>query len=375
MIISRIYDNLESYIRPNKVLVIYGPRRVGKTTLVSQFLQKTAYRYRFDSGDNIKMQTLFSSQNIDAIKEYAQGYELIVLDEAQKIPHIGAGLKILVDHIPGIRVIATGSSSFELSGQIGEPLTGRKQTITLYPISQKELVLHENLHELRERLPDILVYGSYPEVIQACSKKDKSLILDELVHSYLFKDILELDRIRGSKVIFDLVKLLSFQLGNEVSISELASQIGRNAKTIARYLDLLEKSFVIYQLRGYSKNLRKEITKKSKYYFYDSGVRNAIIANFNGLELRNDVGALWENFLFIERLKKTSYESLVMNRYFWRTWDHKEVDYVEEREGKLFGYEFKWNERKKSKNDEWLSIYPEAALETITSQNFTNFVV
>lgn len=375
MIISRIYDNLESYIRPNKVLVIYGPRRVGKTTLVSQFLQKTAYRYRFDSGDNIKMQTLFSSQNIDAIKEYAQGYELIVLDEAQKIPHIGAGLKILVDHIPGIRVIATGSSSFELSGQIGEPLTGRKQTITLYPISQKELVLHENLHELRERLPDILVYGSYPEVIQACSKKDKSLILDELVHSYLFKDILELDRIRGSKVIFDLVKLLSFQLGNEVSISELASQIGRNAKTIARYLDLLEKSFVIYQLRGYSKNLRKEITKKSKYYFYDSGVRNAIIANFNGLELRNDVGALWENFLFIERLKKTSYESLVMNRYFWRTWDHKEVDYVEEREGKLFGYEFKWNERKKSKNGEWLSIYPEAALETITSQNFTNFVV
>lgn len=374
MKIPRIYDNLEPLLQPNKALIIYGPRRVGKTTLLSSFLATTRYRYRFDSGDNIKIQDILSSSDFNKIQEYAEKYELIALDEAQKIATVGQGLKILVDTVPGIRVVATGSSSFELSGQVGEPLTGRKQTITLYPVSQKELLALQNPQELKSRLPEFLIYGSYPEVLVTPQKSNKVKILDELAHSYLLKDILELERVKGSKTLMDLLRLLAFQIGAEVSHSELGAQIGRDAKTVARYLDLFEKSFVIYNLRGYSKNLRKEVTKKSKYYFYDLGVRNAIISNFNQLELRNDCGQLWENFLIIERIKKTSYESLFSNRYFWRTWDQKEVDYIEERGGALFGYECKWSEKKKTRNKEWLATYSEATLEVITPKNYLEFI-
>jgi len=374
MKIPRIYNNLEPFLLPNKALIIYGPRRVGKTTLLSDFLAKTGFHYRFDSGDNLKIQHILSSQDFDQIREYAQGYELIAIDEAQMIPSIGQGLKILVDQVAGIRVIATGSSSFELSGQVGEPLTGRKQTLTLYPVAQKELTLLFNRQELRERLPDFLVYGAYPEILQTSSRKDKERILEELVHSYLLKDILALEQVKGSKTLLDLLRLLAFQIGGEVSMAELASSIGRDAKTVSRYLDLFEKSFIIYNVRGFSRNLRKEITKKSKYYFYDIGIRNALIANFNNLEMRNDVGVLWENFLFIERMKKLSYEALIANRYFWRTWDQYEVDYVEEREGALFGYEFKWSKKEKQKNKEWLATYPNASLETVSPANYFDFV-
>ncbi|MGB2632184.1 MAG: ATP-binding protein, partial [Minisyncoccales bacterium] len=345
MTIPRFYDDLGKYLKPNKVLVIYGPRRVGKTTLLNNFLSGCKLKYRLDSGDNIKTREILASQDFDILKNYAADYELIAIDEAQRIPNVGFGLKILADQIPNLKIIATGSSSFELSGQVGEPLTGRKTTVTLYPVAQLELGRIKNRFDLKNELAQSLIFGGYPEVVVATSNKDRAKVLAEIVNSYLLKDILEIEQVKGSKMLLDLLRLVAFQVGGEVSLSELGNQLGIDYKTVARYLDLFEKSFVLYNLRGYSRNLRKEITKKSKYYFYDNGVRNAVISNFNDLNLRDDVGALWENFMVSERLKRNSYREVFSNNYFWRTWDQKEVDFVEEREGKLFGYEFKWNNK------------------------------
>jgi hypothetical protein len=375
MKIPRFYKNLNNLLKPGRVLILYGPRRVGKTTLLNDFLASCDLKYKLDSGDDIRVQEILSSQNFELLKEYAAGYELIAIDEAQRIPHIGQGLKILVDQIPNIHIIATGSSSFELSGQIGEPLTGRKNTIVLYPIAQFELESLYNRHELKERLNEWMIFGSYPEVITAGNRKEKQGILEELVHSYLLKDILEIERVKGSKILLDLLRLIAFQVGNELSFSELASSVGIDVKTVARYIDLFEKSFVLYNLRGFSRNLRKEITKKSKYYFFDNGVRNAIISNFNDLPLRNDLGALWENFLIAERLKKSSYYSQFANRYFWRTWDKQEVDYIEEREGKLFGYEMKWGVKKSYSPRVWLQTYPNASYNVINRDNYLSFIM
>jgi predicted AAA+ superfamily ATPase len=375
MNIPRFYHDLSKYIEPNKALIIYGPRRVGKTTLLNEYLKQSGLKYKLDSGDNIKIAETLSSQNFDLLKEYASGYELIAIDEAQKIPNVGMGLKILVDQIPNIKIIATGSSSFELSGQVGEPLTGRKTTLTLFPISQTELGNQNNDFELKEKLSERLIFGSYPEVVTASMKEERTLKLEELAHSYLLKDILQMERVKGSKVLLDLLRLIAFQVGNEVSLAEIGSQIGLDSKTVARYLDLLEKSFVLYNLRGFSKNLRKEITKKSKYYFYDNGIRNAIISNFNDLSSRDDVGALWENFMVIERIKRNAYGKVYANSYFWRTWEGQEVDFVEERDGKLFGYELKWSEKSRDNNKKaWLEAYKEATFEVINPKNFLDFV-
>ncbi|MFZ3073794.1 MAG: ATP-binding protein [Minisyncoccales bacterium] len=375
MTIPRFYDDLGKYLKPNKVLVIYGPRRVGKTTLLNNFLSGCKLKYRLDSGDNIKTREILASQDFDILKNYAADYELIAIDEAQRIPNVGFGLKILADQIPNLKIIATGSSSFELSGQVGEPLTGRKTTVTLYPVAQLELGRIKNRFDLKNELAQSLIFGGYPEVVVATSNKDRAKVLAEIVNSYLLKDILEIEQVKGSKMLLDLLRLVAFQVGGEVSLSELGNQLGIDYKTVARYLDLFEKSFVLYNLRGYSRNLRKEITKKSKYYFYDNGVRNAVISNFNDLNLRDDVGALWENFMVSERLKRNSYREVFSNNYFWRTWDQKEVDFVEEREGKLFGYEFKWNNKVLTKQNEWLKTYSEASLETINPKNYFDFVI
>ncbi len=377
MKIPRFYDNLGEYIKPNKALVVYGPRRVGKTTLLNNFLAGCEMKYRLDSGDDIKVREILSSQDFDILKNYAADYELIAIDEAQRIPNVGYGLKILVDQIPGIKIIATGSSSFELSGQVGEPLTGRKNTLVLYPVAQLELEKAKSRFDLKSELTRYLVFGGYPEVVAASSDKERTKILQEIVNSYLLKDILEIEQVKGSKLLLDLLRLVAFQVGGEVSLSELADRLQIDYKTVGRYLDLFEKSFVLYNLRGFSRNLRKEITKKSKYYFYDNGVRNAVISNFNGLNLRDDIGALWKNFLVIERLKRNSYREIFSNNYFWRTWDQKEVDFVEEREGKLFGYEFKWGDKlaNKSNRDEWLATYSEASLENVNSTNYFDFII
>jgi predicted AAA+ superfamily ATPase len=374
MKIPRIYQDLNKYLKSNKALIIYGPRQVGKTTLLQNFLAATKLKYKLDSGDNIQTQHILGSQNFNLIREYAQGYELVAIDEAQRIKNIGLGLKIIVDQMPGIKIIATGSSSFELSGQVGEPLTGRKITLTLYPVSQIELSNLYNPYEIKNKLEEWLIFGSYPEVVAAANKTEKIKLLEEIVQAYLLKDILNLERVRSSKMLLDLLRLLAFQVGSEVSLTELARQIGIDYKTVARYLDLFEKSFVIYNLRGFSRNLRKEITKKSKYYFYDNGVRNAVISNFNKLELRNDTGMLWENFLFIERLKKRTYQSIYANNYFWRTWDQKEIDLVEEREGKLFGYEFKWGRKSLKPPKEWGKAYPDSEFAIISQENYLEFI-
>src|ERR1035437_4169028 len=376
MMLPRFYDNLSSYLKPNKVLFIFGSRQAGKTTLLKKFLSenKDKFRYKLDSGDDINLHAVLGSSDFKKIIEYAKGYDLIAIDEAQRIKGIGQGLKIMVDQVPNLKAIVTGSSSFELAGQIGEPLTGRKITLALYPLSQIEMGNIYNDYELKSRLDDYLIYGAYPEVLTNEFINDKKRILEELVGSYLLKDILELEKVKSSKLLLDLLRLLAFQIGSEVSLSELGKQLGIEGKTVARYLDLFEKSFVIINIRGFSRNLRKEITKKSKYYFLDNGIRNAIIANFNPLEIRDDIGKLWENFLVVDRIKKQSYHQIYSNNYFWRTWNQKEIDWVEERDGKLFGYEFKWKSKPLKAAAAWTENYPDASLEIIDKENYLEFV-
>ena len=286
------------------------------------------------------------------------------------------GLKIIVDQIDNIYVIATGSSSFELSQQIGEPLTGRKKTLILYPLSQKELKLKYSDYELKEKLNEYLVFGSYPEIITAQHKKEKIEILTEIANSYLLKDILALEKVKSPQLLLKLLQLLAFQLGHQVSLNELANKLNINIRTIERYLDLLEKGFVIKRLGGFSRNLRKEVTEKSKYYFYDNGIRNAIIGQFNKIEDRDDVGALFENFVFMERIKKCAYDQAYRNFYYWRTYDGKEIDLIEEYDGKLFGYEFKWSENKKvSVPKDWITAYKNTEFKIINRKNYLDFVL
>jgi uncharacterized protein len=373
---KRAYEPLDAHLRPNKVLVIYGPRRVGKTTLLTRFLKSTPLKYKLDSGENIRTQQILGSQDFSQILAYTEGYELVAIDEAQSIPNIGMGLKIIVDQEPGIRVIATGSSSFELAGQTGEPLTGRKRTLTLYPIALSELLTVFNRMELREKLPEFLIFGLYPEVLQAPTRAAKIEAITEIANSYLLKDVLAFDRIKNSRTLLDLLKLLAFQVGSQVSFNEMASQLGVDVKTVQRYLDLLEKAFVILRLGGFSRNLRNEVTTKSKYYFLDNGIRNALIAQFNVLDQRNDIGQLWENFVMVERLKRRNYYPLYANMYFWRTYDQREIDLVEEREGRLFGYECKWSNKKPAIAPKgWLSTYPEAEFTVVHPDNFLDFVL
>ncbi len=373
---KRAYEPLDSYLFPNKVLVIYGPRRVGKTTLLQNYLKDTNLKYKLDSGDNIRTQQILSSQDFSQILPYVEGYKLLVIDEAQNIPNIGMGLKIIVDQVPDIKVIVTGSSSFELAGQVGEPLTGRKTTLNLYPLAQSEILSAYNKFELREKLADFLVFGSYPEVIQAENFNSRVNTLTEIANSYLLKDILAFDRVKNSRTLLDLLKLLAFQVGSEVSVNELATQLSADVKTLQRYLDLLEKAFVIIRVGGFSRNLRNEVVNKAKYYFLDNGIRNALIAQFNGLDQRNDIGALWENFMFIERLKYRAYLPLYANMYFWRTYDKQEIDLVEEHGGKLYGYEFKWSGSKTASAPKaWADSYSKAGFKVIHSDNYQEFVL
>ncbi len=376
--INRIYDNLDNLLREGKVIVIYGPRRVGKTTMVENFLKITRLKYKLDSGDDLAVAEILSSQSFDKINKYTAGYNLIVIDEAQRIPNVGLGLKILVDNNPKLKVLITGSSSLNLSYKVGEPLVGRMFDYILYPVSQLEFKKSMTPFELEQKKEDFLVFGSYPEVTLAKTPEEKAKILTGIANSYLLRDIIDLEKVADKKILFDLLKLVAFQIGSEVSLTELGSNLGIDKKTVARYLWLFEQAFVLYNLRGYSRNLRKEISKKSKYYFYDNGIRNAVINNFNNLSTRNDVGVLWENFLAVERLKKQEYARLgsKYNNYFWRTWDKKEIDWVEMREGKLFGYEFKWKEKKPSKSKNlWLETYKnEAEFEMVNQENYLQFI-
>jgi hypothetical protein len=372
--IKRFYDNLGKHLQKGKVLVISGPRQVGKTTLIKNYLSKLKESNKYVSGENIKVQNALSSSDLDILATFCEGNNVIAIDEANRIHDIGLNLKLMVDNIPGLKIIVSSSSTFELTGQIGEPLTGRKTTIFLFPISFIELKdVCKKYEMLNEKLDDALIYGLYPEVVLSKKKKDKREKVIELAESYLLKDILSFEKIKNSKLIFDLLKLIAFQIGSEVSLLEIGQKLGIDSKTVLRYIDILEKSYILFNLRPYSGNLRNEITKKSKYYFYDNGIRNAIISNMNDLSSRDDIGKLWENFLVIERLKRQAYKKIHSNNYFWRTWEGNEIDFIEERGGRLHAFEFKYGMPKK-KNKKFVETYPNAVLKTITRENFLEFV-
>jgi len=373
--IERFYKNIDNLLKPNRALIIYGPRRIGKTTLLKNYLSKTKYKYLLDTGDNVETRQIFGLPDFNKIIDYAAKYELIAIDEAQLIPNIGSGLKILVDQVPNIKVIATGSSSFDLANQVGEPLTGRKITINLYPLLQSELLTIFNKYELKKNLSDFLIFGSYPEAITAKTRTEKIAVIKEIVTSYLLKDILAFERIKSPKVLLDLIKLLAFQIGSEVSFNELATKLSINARTVARYIDLLEKSFIIVNLGSFSRNLRKEVTRKNKYYFLDNGIRNGVIDQFNNLDKRDDVGKLWENFIVMERIKILDYKKIYGHLYFWRTYEQKEIDIVEERDGKLAGYEIKWKKDKVKPPKDWLATYKNAEYKVINQDNYLDYVL
>lgn len=371
--IKRAID-LKLYLKPGKVVIIYGPRQVGKTTLVKKLLAKTKLKNKYMTGDDLQLSAQLSACTMTSTQNFVGNYELLVIDEAQKIPNIGLALKLMIDNYPKKYFIATGSSSFDLASQTSEALTGRKKTIHLYPISQYELSQDLSVSELTTLHESFLLHGSYPEVITSDNYDQKAETISLIANSYLLKDILEYSGIKNSHKVLNILKLLALQVGSEVSTVEIASNVSLDHKTVINYLDLLEKSFVIFSLGGFSRNLRKEVSKMSKYYFYDNGIRNALINNFNHLQDRNDVGQLWENFLVIERMKRNSYQNIRTNYYFWRTYDQKEIDLIEEHHGQLNGFEFKYSNKKTKPPKLWLKTYQEATYTEINQDNYLDFL-
>jgi predicted AAA+ superfamily ATPase len=369
-------ENLKSLIQPGKVIVIYGARRVGKTTLLRRFVENLEKEtVLFVNGDDITARQHLESQSIENLKDFVGRHQFLIVDEAQYVRHIGLNLKLIVDHVPGIKVIATGSSSFDLAQNVGEPLTGRRFVLKLFPLAQMEISKLEKSHETAANLETRLIYGSYPEVVTLRDNKLREEYLRELIASYLFKDILALEGIRYSDKLVRLLQLLAFQIGNEVSLTELGRQLAMSKNTVERYLDLLEKVFVIFRLTGFSRNLRKEITKNSRYFFYDVGIRNAVVGMFNPLNLRDDTGKIWENYVISEFHKHREYQRQSTSFYFWRTYDRKEIDLVEEYAGKLSGYEIKWRKSRTSAPKDWNRYYPKAGFEVIDKGNYLNYIL
>lgn len=368
-------QNIPQLVQPGKVLVIYGARRVGKTTLIRKYLEGIPEsQVLFVDGDDIVARRFLESQSIQKLRDFIGTHRLLVVDEAQHVASVGLNLKLIVDHIPDVAVIATGSSSFDLAHNIGQPLTGRRFVLRLYPLAQMEIGPTEKPHETRARLESRLIYGSYPEVVINPDNRFREDYLRELISAYLFKDILELEGLRHSSKLVRLLQLLAFQIGREVSLNELGRQLGMSKNTVERYLDLLEKAFVVYRLGGFSRNLRKEIAKSSRWFFLDNGVRNALIGNFNPLAIRNDAGELWENYIVTERMKKSHYLRRTANFYFWRTYDRKEIDLVEEATGELNGYEIKWSDSRVKVPKPWLAGYPDAGFTVIHPDQYLAFI-
>ncbi len=368
-------ENLRKLVVPGKVVVIYGARRVGKTTLLNRYIgDKSTSDILFVNGDDIVARQYLESQSIEKLRDFVGNTSLLIVDEAQYIEKIGLNLKLIIDHVPNIMVVATGSSSFELARDVGEPLTGRKFVLKLFPLAQMEISQIEKRHETQSNLEARLLFGSYPEVVTTRNNHLREEYMREMISSYLFKDILALEGIRYSNKLLRLLQLLAFQIGAQVSLTELGRQLAMSKNTVERYLDLLEKVFVIFRLSGFSRNLRKEITKSHRFFFYDNGIRNALIGNFNPLEIRNDVGQLWENYVIAERMKRQEYLRETTNSYYWRTYDKKEIDLVEERRGKLFGYEIKWTKSRAKAPKEWHDNYPNADFEIINKENYLQYI-
>lgn len=358
-----------------KGVIVYGARQVGKTTLVNEIVAELKLKTLVIDGDQGRFQDVLSSRDLNKIRSLVEGYELLFVDEAQRIPEIGLTLKIILDNLPRLKVLVTGSSSLDLASKISEPLTGRAWTYRLYPISFLELLEFQNRVELDDLLEERLVYGSYPEIFSIVSSFEKREYLQTLSDAYLYRDLIEFGDIKNSSKIRDLLKLVAFQVGSQVSLSELGTSLGMSKDTVGRYLDLLEKSNIVFRLKGLSRNLRKEVTKMDKIYFYDLGIRNVLIDNLKPIKDRNDLGQLWENFLIVERMKLLAYRQKPASIYFWRTYTGAELDYVEERGGKLFGYEFKFAAKKSRVAKSWKKAYPKSRHQVIDRERYLDFIV
>lgn len=368
---------LDSKIGKGKVLLLIGPRQVGKTTLLKNMLESvsTEKKVQFWNCDESDVRQFLSEANSAKLKSFVGNSDFIVIDEAQRVKDIGLTIKLLHDSFPNVQLAVTGSSSLDLSNSINEPLTGRKFEYNLFPFSTNELVNHTSMLEEMRLLKNRLVYGFYPDVVN--NPGEEKEILTNIVNSYLYKDVFEFQDIRKSSVIEKLVQALALQVGSEVSFNELGNLLGIDTVTVQRYVDLLEKAYVIFHIRSYSRNVRNELKKSIKIYFYDNGVRNSVISNFSPVDLRSDIGALWENFLISERIKNNAYHNKNAKYYFWRTTQKQEIDFIEEVDQNLFAYEFKYNPKKANSKCPltFSNNYPNVPFDVITSENYMDFVV
>jgi len=371
----KLEDRVVPLLTKNKVILILGTRRVGKTVLVNQLREQFQGKVLVLNGEDFDVQELLRNRSLANYKRIIGDAGLLIVDEAQVIPEIGQILKLMIDGIPTLTIVATGSSSFDLTNKTGDPLTGRGYQMQLFPLAQLELEAYETYVETVQNREERLIFGSYPELFQLNTYKEKAEYLQQLVQSYLLKDILAFEGIRHSDKIVKLLRLIAFQSGAEVSYTELASQLGMSKNTVESYLDLLSKVFIVHRLGAYSTNMRKEVSKNSKWYFYDNGIRNAIINDFRLPALRNDIGLLWENYLISERIKRNAYLGKAVQYYFWRNYNQQEVDLIEIEEGQMRAYEFKYSITKKIKMPPAFSTnYPEVSFEVISKDNYLDWI-
>nr|WP_287935536.1 ATP-binding protein [Algoriphagus sp.] len=374
MIYRIIETELLKRIHQGKLLLVVGPRQVGKTTLMRQLLQQLSLDCLWMNCDNPDDRLTLQDATLTSIQSLIGDRKLIFIDEAQRVQNIGLTLKLFTDNFPEVQVIASGSSALDLANTINEPLTGRKREFQLYPFSTEELALHTSEREEKRLLEGRLIYGFYPEVINHPADAEEAL--REITSSYLYKDLLSLDEVRKPAVLQKLLLALALQVGSEVTFNDLGNTIGIDKETAEKYLDLLEKAFVIFRLNSFSRNMRREIKKSRKIYFWDNGIRNAIINNFNSLALRTDLGALWENFVISERMKYLAYHRIPTNVYFWRTTTGKELDWLEERGGKLYAFEVKWNPERRAKLPLGFGeAYPETEFQVVHRENYLEFLI
>jgi predicted AAA+ superfamily ATPase len=373
MIERFLSQNIQNVLNKNKAIIVLGARQTGKTTLLHQLFEKNE-KTLWLNGDEADVHYLFANATSTSLRAALSAYTTVIIDEAQRIENVGIKLKLMTDQIPNLQLVATGSSAFELCNRINEPLTGRKWEFQLFPLSFPEMVKHHGLFEEKRLLPHRLLYGYYPEVVVNQGNEQK--ILRQLSDSYLYKDILQWEGIQKPDKLLTLLKALAFQVGSQVSYNELAQTCGLDSKTVEKYILLLEKTFVIFRLNSFARNLRNELKFSRKIYFYDNGIRNALTSNFNQIEMRDDKGALWENFLVSERIKKLHYSEIWANSYFWRTKEQQEIDYIEERNGEVSAFEFKWNVKKQPKiNTAFKTVYHAENLQVITPNNVEDFLL
>lgn len=373
MIERAIRNRISSTLYKGKAILLFGPRQTGKTTLLHQILDEKQ-DVMWLNGDEADVQLLFANASSARLKSVFGACKTIVVDEAQRIATIGLSLKLITDEIKDIQLIATGSSALELANRTQEPLTGRKWEYFLYPLSFGEMVAHHGLLTEKRMMPQRLLFGCYPEIINNPGKEKE--ILKQLTDSFLYKDILMTEGVKKPSKLVSLLQALAFQTGNEVSYYELGRTVGLDNQTVERYIDMLEKTYVIFRVGALSRNLRKELKQSRKIYFYDNGVRNALIAQFGPIELRPDKGALWENYLMAERRKYTDYKGMWVNSYFWRTQDQQEIDYIEEQDGSFLAFEFKWNPEAKARlSKTFANAYPGTVYKVITPANVEDFLL